>query len=81
MKAKEQMYVQCNLRREVAGEIKVDTAYIPIQFAVKGKFLEINGEDHWQVMNDIHPTDVPRSGEFLIQRHRSVKQTRIASDI
>lgn len=76
----------CNLRRKVEGGYLIDTAWIPVKFAVKGKFLEIKRPDGtwmngWEVMDGLHPNDKPREFSWLNERSRDFKKTRKASDI
>ena len=68
-------YIQCKLRRRN----KVNTAWIPEQFAVQGKFLEIRGEDGWQVETVYGSIILPY--ETVNANSRDYLRTRRASDM
>jgi len=67
------MYRQCELRLGTA----IDVAWIPSQFAVKGKFLKVKGVNGWQVtsIGAILPEDI------VLFNERDHTRTRIGSDI
>jgi hypothetical protein len=61
-------YRQCALEREVYGDGPVIThqiSWIPEEFAVRGKYLEIEGENGWKVMD----VGSSRKSEDYIQDH------------
>lgn len=76
--SREQMYVMVNMERRTPEKTLVHTAWIPEQFAVKGKYLKLDslGENAngWQVLNDPDPTATPRPVSHFIQQRRAAGQ-------
>lgn len=45
MVKKEQMYVMCRLERKTTNGTNIMVSYIPEQFAVQGKYLELKNPE------------------------------------
>lgn len=74
MAKKDTRYKQCALQKGASHSM----AWIPEQFAVKGKFLKIKEEDGWQVVG---VSDGSRSAVEANEGSQLYKKTRKASDI
>ena len=74
----DQNYKQCILHRKVGDSVLVDQAWIPSNFAVRGKFLEIKGENGWQVV--VVGSTIATS-EDVNRNSRDYVHQREASDI
>jgi hypothetical protein len=76
----------CRLHRKTHDGVEIDVAWIPLEFAVTGKFLQIkqpNGEwvNGWEVVSGHHPNDKPREIADLNARSQDHKKMRRASDM
>lgn len=71
-------YKQCVLHRKVGDAVIVDQSWIPSEFAVRGKFLEIGGENGWQVAV---VGSIMATAEEVNRDSRDYTRQREASDI
>jgi len=68
------MYKQVTLRKKNIHK----TVWIPENFAHKGKFLKIKGDDGWEV---IFVGQIRLSHEYIEEHERDYKHQREVSDI
>ncbi len=65
---------QCILRK---GTIE-QTAWIPVKYAVIGKFVKLNEDNGWEIISTGMEI---RSSDYVDDRSQDYKRTRKASDI
>ena len=67
-------YKQCELSKGVS----IQTSWLPVKFAVVGKFLKLKGDNGWEVKKVF---DFAMKEDILKERSQDYKKTRLASDI
>lgn len=74
-----EMSRQCRLRHETGV---IDTTWIPVEFAVKGKPLRLKRDGGWQegwMVEEAFSGDLP--SEVVQERERDFKNHRKATDV
>lgn len=66
-------YSQCRLQRGATEQV----AWIPSEFAVRGKYVRIKDVDGWRVVS----VGAERPAEYVRERERDFRHQREASDI
>lgn len=67
-------YKQCKMRNNNCER----TSWIPEKFAIVGKYLKLDEDDGWKV---IEVYTFAREVEEVVARSRDYKKTRTASDV
>ena len=76
--AKTNFYKQCTMRRNGA----IITAWIPVKFAKKDKFLRLKEQGKWEngwKVEKVHDVALPESA--VIAHRDSYRDTRVTTDI
>lgn len=66
-------YTQCRLQRGTTQQV----AWIPSEFAVRGKYIRIKSVDGWRVTS----VGAEQSAEYVREYERDFRYQREASDI
>ena len=72
-------YTQCCLAKKQTNSVRVQTAWIPEKFAIKGKYLRLKEDDGWLV-TAVYGT-IKLEESVVNSRSRDYLKQRKASDI
>ena len=74
---KNEYYVQCYIKKKIKNGCKIQTLWIPEQYAVIGKYIKLKGDDGWQVLKTFNKEEK----KIVEANTRNYLKHRLATDI